>query len=300
MVNFFFFRADTTRNQSASLVATLLFQLFRLFPQLEQEVTQIIAKNDVILRQPTQDQFLTLIEEPLRGMHIPPEDRPIMLIDGLDECGPEPGAAQPGTTEQSSLLHILDNITKADSPFIVLVASRDTAHLTMTFREIGYSSASIYLDHLWDSSNDIRQYLVSSYSRIENLRMHSSQGDLGADWSPMPAIDSITHKSLGHFAFAAAIVHFIETSHGTRPKDCLEIMVYHPALSMIPPFTTFDKLCNDISAWAAEFMKKRDNPAANKSREAKFKLAILPGETTPFLLAPVDGMKDYRWLDTLN
>ena len=43
VVNFFFFRADGTRNHSDSVVATILFQLFELFPALQARVAAIAS-----------------------------------------------------------------------------------------------------------------------------------------------------------------------------------------------------------------------------------------------------------------
>lgn len=212
----------------------------------------------MILRQSLEDQFLTLIEEPLRVIRKPPgQGPPIVLIDGLDECNSEHGQA-----EQMLLLHILHtSTTKVNPAFIVLVASRNEPHLTMTFNEIGISPDSIYLDESYRPADDIRLFLSAEFSRIRAT--HSLRDILDANW-PLPTdFDSILNKSSGQFIYAATVMRFIANS-AASPKRNLEIVLSLRVAPNISPFATLDSLYTYILSQADDWESVRDILAADK------------------------------------
>lgn len=130
MANFFFLRADASRNHASPLSTTLLCQLFEICPVIKWRIHDFVAKNFYI--------FDTSIEQQLRTLMLSALARPgqiwtgrqkiVLIIDGLDECASEK------TSAQQDILRALHYIvTQKDSPFILFVTSRAEPHLTRSY-----------------------------------------------------------------------------------------------------------------------------------------------------------------------
>lgn len=258
MANFFFFRADSTRNHSGSVVATLLYQLFQLFPEWKELVMAITTQNPVILRQPIRDQFSALIHKPFGSIReTSGKERLVILIDGLDECG-----SDSGKLEQTSLLRVLHDLTmQGDHAFMILVASRTEGHLTMTFNEIGISPDSIYLDESYRPSDDIQAFLTQEFSRIKQT--HGLRDTLDANWPHSADLDFITKKSSGQFIYAATVTRFVANSTAS-PKRSLEIVLGLRPVAKTSPFATLDTLYAFILSQAEDWKSVQDILAAQR------------------------------------
>lgn len=252
MANFFFFRADSSRNHTRPLVPTILSQIFKLYPTLKGYISEAIKENPIILRQSMRDQFMVLIDEPVHRMCRDSQVAlPIvLLIDGLDECNSEYGK-----NDQISLLRILHElVTQPDSPFIVLVASRTDPHITMAFNEIGASPESIFLDETYRPENDIRRFLVGELSRIK--RTHALRHTLSEDWPPDAAVDAIIYKSSGQFIYAATVTRFVGGSPAS-PAINMQIVLGIRAVKKDSPFAEIDAIYSYILSQIADWDSAR-------------------------------------------
>lgn len=220
--NFFFFRGDTTRNSAQPLVATLAYQLRRLYPALDKFLAGCLEEDPLIFSASIAEQFDKLISSPIQMLQQSSSIcHPIILIiDGLDECDDK--------RKQEQILvalHLLAN--EAHSPFLILVASRAEPHLVMSFNRIGSSAESIFLDDEYRPRGDIRHFVIAKFNEIKKL--HSLAHTLSQDWPAEADIDAITDKSSGQFIYAATVMRFMEHStispalillivHGLRPS----------------------------------------------------------------------------------
>ncbi|KAF5321321.1 hypothetical protein D9619_002041 [Psilocybe cf. subviscida] len=207
MASFCISDADPKRSHAGLVVATLLFQILRLFPTLEADISTLLKEKPLIFDQSIPDQFKYLIDIPVRTVvdaSAHPQ-RLLLLIDGLDECGHR------AKHVQGDLLHALHYLgSQQNSPFIVLVASRGEPHLVMTFDDIGLSNDSICLDDSYSSQDDIRLFVMAEFEKIK--RTHPLAHTLNNDWPAEADIDEIVEESSGQFIYAASILRSISNS----------------------------------------------------------------------------------------
>ncbi|KAF5327753.1 hypothetical protein D9619_004089 [Psilocybe cf. subviscida] len=256
MVNFFFFRGDTTRNHARPIVATLVCQLLESYPELKPLVEAVLVDKPLILGQPLRLQFEHLIQNTVRTITNPSvEWQPIViLIDGLDECD------SAGKLEQQTLLQVLHGlVSHENSPFIVLIASRPEPHLTMTFNEVGSSVESIFLNEDYRPSDDIRLFVVADLARIRNT--HHLGQTLGEHWPSESSINSIVEKSSGQFIYAATILRFIATSSASPAHSLDKVQGLRPVMKS-SPFAELDAIYTYVLSQAEDWEAAKDVLAA--------------------------------------
>ncbi|KAF5327762.1 hypothetical protein D9619_004086 [Psilocybe cf. subviscida] len=272
MVNFFFFRGDAVRNLARPIVATLLYQLVELYPELKPLVGAVLAEKPRIFDQALLDQFEHLINNPVRSIiHPSVHQWPIViLIDGLDECD------SAGKHEQDVLLRVLHGLVfRENSPFIVLVASRPEPQLTMTFNEIGSSAESVFLDENYRPSDDIRLFVVAELTRIKNT--HHLRGTLDEHWPSDSSINSIVNKSSGQFIYAATVLRFIATSSASPAHSLDRVLGLRPVMKS-SPFAQLDAIYEYVLSQVEDWEAAKDVLAAQIFKSTYFNaLAALYG-----------------------
>ncbi|KAF5327399.1 hypothetical protein D9619_004070 [Psilocybe cf. subviscida] len=289
LVNFFFFRADVTRNHVSPVVATLLFQLFKLYPKLKPLIGDALAENPIIFNQALHDQFEHLIKDPIRALihHDPSAHRwPIViLIDGLDECD------SAGKHEQQMLLRVLHRLVSYDnSPFIVLVASRAEPHLTMTFNELGSCAESIFLDEDYHPSDDIRLFVVAELARIKNT--HHLGRALGAHWPSESSINSIVDKSSGQFIYAATVLRFIANSSASPAHSLDKVQGLRP-VTKSSPFAQLDAIYTYVLSQVEDWEAAMDVLAAQIFLQKNSNISFGLDEVLQPLGHEVDDLASY-------
>ncbi|KAF5328734.1 hypothetical protein D9619_011469 [Psilocybe cf. subviscida] len=242
--SFFFFRADRTRNTAQPIVATLLYQLFKFLPALKESAATLLSENPLMFQESLNEQFTHFIYTPIHAlMQQPSSDVQIpivLLVDGLDECGDE------GTQER--LLHALqDLVAPEDSPFMVLVASRQEPNLIMAFKKLPQAVAAIYLDDEYRPAEDIRRFVAAKFDEIK--RTHHLSHNLRADWPLDSDIENITTKSSGQFIYAATVMRFLEHS-AESPHIMLKIVQGIQPAENHTPFAQLDTMYSHIFSQA--------------------------------------------------
>ncbi|KAF5318607.1 hypothetical protein D9619_010828 [Psilocybe cf. subviscida] len=202
-INFFFFRGDPTRNSAQLLVATLLYQIFQLYPAARDAVAMILSAHPHLLDASLEEQFEMLVS-PLSDIireSSPEGVQVVLLIDGLDECD----------DSQEQVLRALDSlVTQKESPFRALVTSRPNSRIRMVFSRLASKAQSIFLDDQYSPERDIRHFVISEFDRIK--ASHPRAHQLPADWPSKSAIKAIVAKSSGQFIYAAAVMRFLSDS----------------------------------------------------------------------------------------
>ncbi|KAF5330491.1 hypothetical protein D9619_005182 [Psilocybe cf. subviscida] len=274
MANFFFFRRDATRNHARPVVATLLFQLVKLYPKLKPLIEDALVENPIIFDhwQGVHDQFEHLIKDPFRAiMHHDSsvEQWPIViLVDGLDQC------YSAGKHEQQILLRVLCRLVSYEnSPFIILVASRPEPHLTMAFNEVGSCVESVFLDEGYRPSDDIRLFVVAELARIKNT--HHLGHALGAHWPSENSIKSIVDKSSGQFIYAATILRFIANSSASPAHSLDRVLGLRP-VTKSSPFAQLDAIYTYVFSQAEDWEAAKDVLAAQIFNSTYFSFIPMP------------------------
>ncbi|KAF5314422.1 hypothetical protein D9619_011990 [Psilocybe cf. subviscida] len=227
VANFFFFRGDGTRNHAEPLVATLVYQLRRFYPALNELLTDCLTELPLICNACIEDQFRYLISFPVQRIQQSSsiQQQVILILDGLDECDDK--------NKQEQILVALHAITDADnSPFLALVASRAEPHLVMAFNRIGYSGESIFLDEQYRPEDDIRRFVIAKFDEIKNN--HHLAQTLSKNWPAKSDIEAITSKSSGQFIYAATVMRFIQYSPESPYLSLIAIHEMQPSVSHNP------------------------------------------------------------------
>ncbi|KAF5328696.1 hypothetical protein D9619_011484 [Psilocybe cf. subviscida] len=242
VANFFFFRADGTRNTAKPIIATLLYQLFDHLPALKESAANLLSGKPLMCKESLKDQFVHFIYTPIHTLTQPLSSDlqiPIvLLVDGLDECSSD------GEGTQERLLHALhDLVAPEDSPFMVLVASRREHNLIMAFNKLPRDVTSIYLDDGYRSVEDIRRFVEAKFNEIKGT--HHLAHNLRADWPLDSDIDNITTKSSGQFIYAATVMRFLEQS-SESPHSTLKIIQGIQPAENYSPFSQLDAMYSYI------------------------------------------------------
>ncbi|KAF5329561.1 hypothetical protein D9619_009230 [Psilocybe cf. subviscida] len=244
--NFFFFRADLTRSSARPLVATLLYQILKIYPPARQAVASALSNDPLLFDASIQDQFNQLLATSAQDIPQAPESparRPVvLLIDGLDECDSK------SKTPQRQILQALDILVmQNNSPFLVLVASRAEPQISVAFEELSSTVQSIFLDDQYQPEKDIRVFVTNELLRIK--KSHRLAHSLGNDWPSDGEIESIVKKSSGQFIFAATVMRYLANPY-TSPKLSLQRVQGIAPIATNSPFAHLDAVYKYILSQA--------------------------------------------------
>lgn len=250
--NFFFFRADSSRRDASPLIATLLHQLILHYPSLLGLVATLLSAHPVIFDSALEEQLAQLIVAPLRAVQqSSPGYRPLLLlIDGLDECGPE------STHSQQHILHAFDTfLAEPSCPFRLLVASRDEAQIRAAFNSISAQCIHLYLNNQYSAESDIWVFVNAQFAQVK--RTHPIAHTLDAAWPSAMDVDYIVEKSSGQFIYAATVMRFILDSPAS-PRDSLERVKGVAQLPTKSPLSHLDAMYTHILSQADDQAALKD------------------------------------------
>ncbi|KAF8998654.1 hypothetical protein BDQ17DRAFT_1223522, partial [Cyathus striatus] len=114
---------------------------------------------------------------------------------------------------QISILNILAKAVRQDKfPLGFFITSRPELHLqeTLDTKEIIFATQIITLNHLPNTSDDIRTALQSGFSLILNdRRFKNALKSVLRPWPPPQSIEQLVDRSSGQFIYAATVLKFI-------------------------------------------------------------------------------------------
>ncbi|KAF5324306.1 hypothetical protein D9619_011196 [Psilocybe cf. subviscida] len=235
--NFFFFRADISRSNASSLVATLVHQILLLYPSLRDRVAVVLSANPLIFDSVLESQLVQLVVTPLRAIKQSSSSDYcplILLIDGLDECDSE------SKRDQQQILHAFDKVL-AEHPwsFRLLVASRDESQICSAFNKVSSRCLHLYLDSKYSPENDIRVFVNAQFAQVK--KTHSLAYTLDAAWPSLDDVNYIINKSSGQFIYAATVMRFI-LDCSASPLISLERVKGAARLATKSPFSYLDAI----------------------------------------------------------
>ncbi|KAJ7614330.1 hypothetical protein FB45DRAFT_802223 [Roridomyces roridus] len=228
--SFFFRRGSASCGTWRNLLPTLAYQLTIAFPQLAPMIQRAVETDRLILGKGMRQQLEKFLVQPFRDA---PSlgSRPILVIDGLDECDDR-------GTQTTLLRSLLDILRSGDSPLHILVCSRSEPHLREVFENPDNLDVCRGLGIQRDKSAyaDIRQYFTQEFSRI--YRIHSSRGvPLADEWPGRNIIEHLVKRSSGTFIYASTVLRYVDDEY-SHPEERLEaVLTLDPA-----SLTTLDDL----------------------------------------------------------
>ncbi|KAK7007670.1 hypothetical protein R3P38DRAFT_3212104 [Favolaschia claudopus] len=192
--SFFFKRGHPNRQNALTLFPTLAYQLAVVFPTFKAALAPRVARDPSLLEKSLSLQLKTLILNPYE--EVKPTRISTLVIDGLDECEDE--------NLQRTILRCL---TEVPSRYLhVLVASRPEPHIHAVLNEP--HPLPIEQLEIKGSFEDIRVFLCDKFRRIH--RTHERMTEIPLPWPDYNVVNTLIHKSSGHFIYAATVIRFIE------------------------------------------------------------------------------------------
>ncbi|KAF5317782.1 hypothetical protein D9619_012522 [Psilocybe cf. subviscida] len=249
--NFFFFRGDSSRNSAHPVVATLLYQLFRLYPSCLDIAAKLFAESPRILDESMEEQCkLISALFPIIPQSLPAGAPIFILIDGLDECDVE------ADRSQRDILHAFERLVMKDhSPFRLLVASRQEPRIQMIFNQLPSTACSIFLGKKYSPQNDIRIFVQAEFDTLKVS--HPSKGSLPSAWPSSSDVDAIIAKSSGQFIYAATVMRYISHPSIVPTLGLERVMGFVPVVNN-SPFANLDSIYTFILGRVSDADAMRD------------------------------------------
>ena len=239
LATFFFSRADSSRNNIKSVIATLVYNITLSIPELHPLITATIEKDPHIFHRPFAHQLEQLILGPLHRLSQQDVVYPtVIVIDGLDECL--------NHEERTILLHAISRAARQHSaPLKFVITSRPEVPIARVFGATPVIDVSTRhsLDDEPESIEDVEYFLSAKFEEIK--RTHPSRRHIPHDWPSSPVKADLVRKSSGQFIYPATIIRYISSPRHS-PTLRLDVILKLRPLSGKSPFAQLDALYRHI------------------------------------------------------
>jgi molybdopterin-guanine dinucleotide biosynthesis protein len=237
----FFSRSAPGRNDTDTMrvVATLAYQISRFLPQVENELFCAIERDPTIFSRNLATQMQVLIIEPLKALPASLRKPIFVILDGLDEIGPDTTLLDAIEKVATELQHV---------SVIFLISSRPEYQIREAFGGpiLGSFMRPLELNDRYNPDTDIKLYLDSTFRQIHDkyLRLGIC---LPSSW-PLPSnVDRLVSKASGQFIFAATAMKFVDSVRHD-PAQRLNIILGLSEAGNETPFAPLDALYHHILA----------------------------------------------------
>ena len=232
--SFFFSRTAPGRSDNSRLVATIVWQLIMAIPEIRDIVLSALEYNPTLLSQTPATQMKALIVDPMNKvpMDLLAKRSRLVIIDGLDECFPP--------ESQDDILDILStSLQHLNTPLYFLIASRPHTNIRYALSSDAFRSIihTLPLEHDYQSTQDIRHYLTSSFEKIRSKHVY-----LPSSWPKADDIEVLVSKSSGQFIYAATVIRYIARGHHGHEKRLDIVLKLRSPDNSVTPFAMLDAL----------------------------------------------------------
>ncbi|KAJ7615493.1 hypothetical protein FB45DRAFT_244393 [Roridomyces roridus] len=236
--SFFFKRGSVSRCTWRNLLPTLAYQLAVAFPQLGPGIQRAVETDKLVLGKAIYHQLEKLLVQPFRNGP-PLTSRPILVIDGLDEC-------EDRSAQTALIRALIDILRSGDAPLHILICSRSEAHLREVLEASENSDLCQCLEIRPDDTayTDIRRYLTEEFSQI--YRKHTSRGILLDDgWPGRETIEQLVKKSSGTFIYASTVLRYVDDEY-SHPAGQLDALLSLDPRSLTPLDDLYTEILSTI------------------------------------------------------
>lgn len=255
--SFFFsaFSGGVDRRSKRYVIPTLAYHLLqqKAIVGLKDAILTAISENPSVFERRLATQLDVLILEPLRKLGVTariPEWPKIIVVDGLDECGPSP-ESKFNTNHERQLARegdhqeILSTLWRASRdpcfPFRILLASRPERAIstyfsssppTLPFKEI-------FLDDKYNPEVDIEKF-----SRASLVKIGRDRG-LQENWFTTDVPRLLAQEASGQFVYATTALRFV-SDPSRPPHEQLKRVLEWRRFDDAKPFAALDALYTGI------------------------------------------------------
>ncbi|KLO07810.1 hypothetical protein SCHPADRAFT_632301 [Schizopora paradoxa] len=215
--NYFFSRDVEGLSSCSHVIPTVAYHLSEHLSEHNPSFTEavrsrLVAKNGHVLNQKIEEQFESLIAEPLRFTHVTgkPVKRTLLVIDGLDECDDQHRL-------KDTIGLLLRLLSPTNAHIRILLVSRPENYIEDSLSlENGLHPHVARLDvEDFVTTSDIKEYLRLELSKIGK-----------ADWPSKGDFNSLVESCGQLFVYASTVIHFIREETAIRNhRKSLQILL---------------------------------------------------------------------------
>ena len=219
--SFFFQRELATVQTPVNFWRTVAFDLSREYPSARNAIVTKLKDNEIDLENTDAEElFRSLMEDPLKhSLDIPPGRLPVVVIDGIDECGGLDGSR---SKHRTILLEGIKAWTRLGPRFKLVVTSRPEDDISRALSAISHCVELDSGENVSPSSScDVHSFLCRGFARIAS----KYQGSLSPTWPGMEAIEYFTKHSAGLFIYADTLIKFVDEG---QPEEQLKSILSGP------------------------------------------------------------------------
>jgi len=237
--SFFFGRGKSGRDKATYLVPTIAYQLAINIRPMRNPIDMAVSEDPTIFSKTIYEQLRHLIANPLREVSATtPLHRPIVIIDGLDECD--------GHDSQQSILDAISAAVFTDHINLrFIIASRPERQISQSFssQPFNHHHYPITLTDDYQTREELFQFLQSGFDKI-----YEQQSDLMSTvekpWPSKKDLRDLVNRASGQFLYARTVLRFVD-SNTVNPVQQLNLILRRQPGCMTA-FSTMDDLYTRI------------------------------------------------------
>jgi hypothetical protein len=243
----FFFSINGRRDHRPFFV-TLAYQLSTVLPDYSQLLDTIICRDKTLVEKTMESQFDSLIVQPVQALARQGKavGQMAIFVDGLDEC--QDTQAQETQAQEDIVKLIAASVRTKSTPFLWAIFSRAETHIRSTFEDQNPIARIVELPIA--SPDEVEIYIRHEFRNI--LRRHNQP--LTPSWPADKDIKALVEAAGGLFAYAAAVLRYIDLSEALRLDEPLHDVLNSASRGGSGPFAQLDALYMHIMQRIPEHM----------------------------------------------
>jgi hypothetical protein len=227
-----FFFSINGRKDHRQFFVTLAYQLSTVLSDYHRILSKAVYNDKTLVTKRMGSQFDSLIVRPLqvlerRGKAV---RQRVIFIDGLDECE---------DTREGIIKLIATSVCTKSTPFRWAIFSRAEAHIRFTFEDELISPTTRIVELPIRSPHDDHEVEIYIRHEFRNiLRRRNIPPTLS--WPSDNDIKALVKAAAGLFAYAAAVLRYIDLSKAMRLEDVLHDVLNSVSHGGSGPFAGLD------------------------------------------------------------
>jgi hypothetical protein len=229
-----FFFSINGRTDHRRFFVTLAYQLSTVLPDYRQILDTIVNNDKTIIAKTMSSQFDLLIVKPLKELERQGASvrQKAIFIDGLDECA--------NADAQAKIIQLIGaSVHKESTPFRWAIFSRAEIHILSAVEGEDISPITRIIElpiRSLDDDHEIELYLRHEFRNILRRR----KLPLSPSWPAEEDIKALVKAAAGLFAYAAAVLRFIDLSTTLRLEEPLRAVLDSTFQEGSGPFASLD------------------------------------------------------------
>jgi hypothetical protein len=229
-----FFFSINGRKDHRPFFVTLAYQLSTVLPDYREVLDTTVYNDKTMVTKKMASQFDSLIVQPVQMLEKQGKAvrQKAIFIDGLDECE--------NTRAQEEIIKLIATSVRTQStPFRWAIFSRAESHIRSTFEHELISPTTRIVELPIRSPDDDHQIEIFLRHEFRNI-LRRRNLPLTLSWPSDNSIKALVKATGGLFAYAAAVLRYIDLSKVLRLQDALQDVLNSVSHGGSGPFAGLD------------------------------------------------------------